>query len=124
MSYDELVGELYLVASNVTSERRKNLLVRAAEAIEELSSENKSLAKSVNQASDILRRRWIPVSERLPERGELVLTANKFDGVNYSYLTNSGDWYSANNIRYDSWTRESYVTHWMPLPKPPEEVEE
>lgn len=38
MKYDELVGELYLVASNVQSERRKSLLTRAAEAIEELTA--------------------------------------------------------------------------------------
>ena len=36
MNYDELVGELYLVASNVQSERRKSMLIRAADAIEEL----------------------------------------------------------------------------------------
>ena len=43
------------------------LMYDAADAIEELSRENESLAKSVNEASEILRRRWIPVTERLPE---------------------------------------------------------
>ena len=42
------------------------LYKEAADAIEELSRENESLAKSVNEASEILRRRWIPVTERLP----------------------------------------------------------
>ena len=51
---------------------RTKLNEEAADAIEELSSENKSLAKSVNQASDILRRRRIPVGERLPEPPEEV----------------------------------------------------
>lgn len=38
---------------------------QAADAIEELSHENESLAKSVNEASEILRKRWIPVTERI-----------------------------------------------------------
>ena len=54
--------------------------MEAADAIEELTRENESLAKSVNEASEMLRRRWIPVTERLPEEkrdgsSEDVLTA-------------------------------------------------
>jgi hypothetical protein len=45
----------------------KCIIVKAADAIAELSRENESLAKSVNEASEILRKRWIPVTERLPQ---------------------------------------------------------
>jgi hypothetical protein len=37
--YDELIGELYLVASGVQSKNRRELLERAADAIEKLSKE-------------------------------------------------------------------------------------
>lgn len=41
--------------------------LQAADAIEELSRENESLAKSVNEASEILRRRWMPLQEQPKE---------------------------------------------------------
>ena len=66
-------------------------------------------------------RRWIPVSERLPEDGETVFVIihdgfERFENGNevarLTYLGN-GNWWS--------WESERYVvTHWMPLPKPPE----
>lgn len=36
--YEELVGELHIVASGVQSKRRRDLLEQAADAIEELST--------------------------------------------------------------------------------------
>ena len=66
-------------------------------------------------------QRWIPVSERLPEDGETVFVIihdgfERFENGNevarLTYLGN-GNWWS--------WGRERYVvTHWMPLPNPPE----
>lgn len=68
--------------------------------------------------------RWIPITERLPEYGVRVLAADMYEG----------------NDETGIWTREEYpddadgcwidergwwhaideVTHWMPLPEPPE----
>ena len=66
-------------------------------------------------------QRWIPVSERLPEDGETVFVIihdgfERFENGNevarLTYLGN-GNWWS--------WESERYVvTHWMPLPQPPE----
>jgi len=56
--------------------------------------------------------RWIPVSERLPEK-------------NGQYLVYSG-WVRTLLCLYGEWAcdpKESPVTHWMPLPSPPDEVE-
>lgn len=55
------------------------------------------------------RTRWIPVSERLPEK-------------NGQYLVYSG-WVRTLLCMYGVWgcnPDEVTVTHWMPLPKPPE----
>lgn len=62
---------------------------------------------------------WIPVSERMPEVGDIVLTA--IDGcVNLGEMERSGAHY-----RYFTSVisgRELPATHWMPLPAAPKEV--
>ena len=93
-----------------------NLMREAADAIEELSRENESLAKSVIEASEILRKRkrWIPVTERLPEHGWYLAYGPtiKMEVLHF---------HSAEEV----WSSERYynieVTHWMPLPEPPKE---
>ncbi|WP_437344442.1 DUF551 domain-containing protein [Klebsiella pneumoniae] len=62
---------------------------------------------------------WIPVSERMPEIGDIVLTA--MGGV-----VNVGEMEcSAANCRFFTSVisgRELPATHWMPLPAAPQEV--
>lgn len=55
---------------------------------------------------------WIPVSERLPEQGQevIIYTGNILKPTVMAYQF----W----NPKYDTWT---HVTHWMPLPNPPQE---
>ena len=63
-------------------------------------------------------RRWIPVTERLPEDSTYVL-ARLSGGAIYQALCltkGSKQWYSANHERF---VNKDTVTHWMPLPKPP-----
>lgn len=101
------------------------IIIQAADAIEELSHENESLAKSVNEASELLQKRkpsWISVEERLPEE------------VRKSYLCRTDSGYHCevrwtDNV-YGLWTggggqwgwsifdipQYAKVTHWMPLP--------
>lgn len=89
-------------------------------------SEEEELARKIMQmhariAELEAAQRWIPVSERLPEDGETVFVIihdgfERFENGNevarLTYLGN-GNWWS--------WGRERYVvTHWMPLPNPPE----
>lgn len=126
--YEELIGELHIVASGVHSKRRRELLEKAADAIEELSrkytEERNAAVKLTGELAN--KPRWIPVTEKPPFKvgddgynGYLVLangyyevadyTADKLDDVPYFYV--DGEY-------------ERDVTHWMPLPTPPKEETE
>ena len=61
-------------------------------------------------------RRWIPVTERLPDDAETVLTYKNgiIEVQVYKKMRNgwiNGNWF---------WSMAT-VTHWMPLPEPPKE---
>lgn len=61
------------------------------------------------------QQRWIPVSERLPERRRCVLCRLSYPDIEEIIVENQ---YYGNGM----WMEESEaVTHWMPLPEPPEE---
>jgi hypothetical protein len=65
---------------------------------------------------------WIPVSERLPEEGVDVLVftkEGKFDSRPNRHVASfdeDGEWYPSHGDGY----MFPVVTHWMPLPEPPE----
>lgn len=62
--------------------------------------------------------KWIPVSERLPKNGELVLFSTKtdrvFEGGFYNDKTDL-QWYAFRNREF---VYNNVVTAWLPLPKP------
>lgn len=65
---------------------------------------------------------WIKCSERMPEEGENVIVYDNLKQVHECFYLRYGDhvsWeiYSYNPSYYD----EVNVTHWMPLPEPPQE---
>ena len=69
---------------------------------------------------------WIPVTERLPEEGEYVLCVLK--GFNYGGKIQVCKFVPADKFKdkpYFEHFRNGFpsVTHWMPLPEPPKEVE-
>ena len=73
--------------------------------------------KIEQQAEEIqrLQNQWIPVTERLPEHNQLVLIWEG-NGVHF------GRWHKGINdwLFYSpTWPRE--ITHWMPLPEPPQQ---
>lgn len=118
---------------------QENLLDKAADLIERLTAENADLRKEIEwkdmvialaqrkQAKaeaerDALRekQRWIPVTERLPERDVQVLgwyKDNPFSQYRPEVVAwNGNGWVFVYAHRY-----VTKVTHWMPLPKAPED---
>lgn len=89
---------------------QENLLDKAAEAIERLTAENAVLRE---------KQRWIPVTERLPERDVQVLgwyKDNPFSQYRPGVVAwNGNGWVFVYAHRY-----VTNVTHWMPLPGAPE----
>ncbi len=102
-----------------------------AEELEQLKLENKELLADkmylINAAINAcltaelaeLRTRWIPVSERLPKRDGFYLVLENVNQVaGYYHWCKQFGWNTdGGRINIQS------VTHWMPLPEPPEDTD-
>ena len=64
-------------------------------------------------------QRWIPVSERLPQIGVRVLFYNNFITNIHKGWFSGDEWTSDIGIFYNG-DKLKRITHWMPLPEPPE----
>lgn len=92
----------------------------AKRVIEEFRYEGKTLAEWVVECKT---HRWISVEERLPERWRM----DDKDRTLINYLVYSPDY----GVDLGNWVKNAKmwvcmgipakVTHWMPLPEPPEE---
>lgn len=116
--YEELVKGLREATGWKNASVHYSLMNEAADAIEELNRENESLANSVNEASEILRKRWIPVTERLPEKDGMYLVHGEWSESGRK-ATDTCEFYVHDGYFRAAWNFD--VTHWMPLPCPPEE---
>ena len=90
----------------------------AADAIEELSKRvDESIPKDDAEIiiAEVAKPRWIPVTERLPERN------NSYLVYVYGEATEMNYWHGKWHRLRDDYTKA--VTHWMPLPEPPKEGE-
>ncbi len=70
-------------------------------------------------AADVVERpRWISVEERLPEKRKWVLCRCEANIIEVLRWENNEWYHDPMHVYYPS-----FVTHWMPLPEPPEEGE-
>ena len=66
-------------------------------------------------ANGVTVQKWISVTERLPEHGDIVLCHTKHDDLLvFQWCEMSHRWVD----QYEDY-RQDYITHWMPLPEPP-----
>ena len=71
------------------------------------------------EAALVVHGRWIPVTERIPEKNVDVLVFNGHGFFVAQFFT----WHIG-SIGLDMWSMPQYCadpTHWMPLPEPPKE---
>lgn len=101
---------------------KDGVLVRGANSAEDLPL---FIAEDVFEALRVVapaKQQWIPVTERLPERGHLVLCIGKKGGMflasGMTLFPDGSCWCSVPNAR-----NGRNATHWMPLPEPPKEVQ-
>ena len=82
-----------------------------------------SLRDILNEVAEEMDRpkapRWIPVTERLPEVGKKVLVHTNGGKVLISSLRKC--FLKDDDLGFVTWSAYTKpVTHWMPLPEPPE----
>ena len=93
------------------------LMKQAADAIENMSEAYDKLSRHMDDLAALMPR-WIPVTERLPEKDGTFITAYSKGGVSQNwymtFLHGGGKWYQNSEDTGE-------VTHRMPLPEPPKE---
>jgi hypothetical protein len=123
--YEKLVEALRLCAKYGKAEDAIANAEKAADAIEELIPFKKHVEKEtvlLDKAEELLNElkpRWIPVTERLPIRGDAVLCIGD-DGISVADYVVGDKWCALPWFFVDG-EEETGVTHWMPLPQPPKE---
>lgn len=148
MNYEELVKAL--LSASTVSTAWGNLMQDAAAAIDELQAEVDTLKRTDSKrcqeclylgqpVGEHLLPHWVSVKERLPEVdvNVLVYAIGKIDGFigeTVIALTRMSDTNRLNHHEkvdkpywLDPWQyflTDYRITHWMPLPEPPQEVQE
>lgn len=113
-----------LVEALRNSAPSRRLMHTAAYEIETLENYKALYQDLTDQAQKLARRlltqfpAWIPVTERLPQDGAEVLAWSR---KGFAYV----DWFIDGKWQVNGLVdgKHEVVTHWMPLPDPPEEVE-
>ena len=119
-----------LLAAADRLENQNAHIAALQQEIENLRGQNEQLREAaalvVKESAELLERRWIPVEERLPElqnwgastvvlgliKSENASPLNKLHDLTLCVYCDNGIWSMPG--RYVA------ITHWMPLPEPPE----
>lgn len=103
-----------------------------AKEIKKLRGQNEQLREAAalvaKESAKLLERRWIPVEERLPENGVPVLinyigcNDGEYHPDGTAVWTDLGCFWWEGSLKDCDTEVAVPITHWMPLPEPPEEV--
>lgn len=96
----------------------ERLIGQAADVIEELTDTAQAQDKALKECARQFAKQWIPVKDLKPKEREWVLCQCRANIREVLRLQN-GKWYHDSEHSY----MLGFVTHWMPLPKPPMENE-
>ena len=96
-------------------------------AIEILDPEHREHYDSLDEVNEacrmgmeaLKRTRWTPCNKRMPPQTYDVLVWDEIDGEPFMGHYNKYDGWDILGFNYPAY--EFNITHWMPLPKPPEE---
>lgn len=77
------------------------------------------IAQAIREAVEAAAPRWIPVGERLPERGEWWVLTLSVEMLVGRYDHDTEEWRVKDPHRFNGDMAWSSVTHWMPLPPDP-----
>lgn len=95
---------------NAGSQLPRNLIAETEEML--AAAPHDTPALNSLQSVDSVAGKWIPVSERMPKRGDYLVT----DGRDFDVQTFDGEQFIPGFVWDDG------ITHWMPLPAAPQEV--
>ena len=123
----------YIDADELVDEIEEEIEVGNEEIYEEDKLINKGLKIALKDikkqpavdAATIIQSGWISVKDKMPEDHVNVLlvwsngkVASIMFGCHITIKNLGGDWHTACGVR-----PEEEITHWMPLPEPPKEVQ-
>lgn len=118
------VDAVGLAASDRIANQRTHIAALQQE-IEKLRGQNEQLREAAalvaKESAELLERRWIPVEERLPEDRSDVLVVAYWHERWGAYMGWCAPERAAWSVHVGIGDRSDIaVTHWMPLPEPPE----
>lgn len=109
------MGDDLVEAADRIANQNTHILALQKE-IEGLRAQNEQLREAAalvaKESAELLEQRWIPVTERLPDQCVDILVCYRDKHI------------LMGTARCDDWIEEDFedgeITHWMPLPEPPE----
>lgn len=120
--YEEIIKELRDATGWKNASAHYSLMNRAADAIECLNSQianEYNVHKAIHRNLSARIPRWIPVTERLPEKPKNYPHCELRECYFLVTLESTAVVSCGYDFENNRWREFFKVTHWMPLPKPP-----